>query len=76
MPPNDMPGESREKKETEAPEEGDFGQVGVPSHRLVLRIMTSIARVMTRQVREKVVRTMVKVSIHIVSSFLDRLSST
>ena len=71
MPPNDMPGESREKKETEAPEESDFGQVGVPSHRLVLRIMTSIARVMMRQVR-----TMVMVSIHIVSSISDRLAST
>jgi hypothetical protein len=71
-----MPGESREEKETEAPEESDFGQVGVPRHRLVLRMMISPIRVMVREVIAMVVRTMVRVSIHIVSSISCRLSST
>tara|TARA_R100000951_G_scaffold23295_1_gene19469 strand:- start:10392 stop:10742 length:351 start_codon:yes stop_codon:yes gene_type:complete len=78
MPPNEMPGESREKKETEAPEEGDFGQVGVPSHRFDPFIMQR-STIVTREKHTVMVLRMTLIvsvfSILLVSSIFPLLSS-
>ena len=74
-----MPGESREKKETKAPEESDFGQVGVPSHRFNPFIMQRSTIVTREKHTVAVLRMTLSVSVFsilLVSSISDRLSST